>query len=98
MRKFHFLDEDNNINTSFHKGILNYNDIIKEKDKAIVHDQIKYRIDNFLSDGDSYDLLKDYCIRCCEKVEDREVMIKTLKDILNNPTLNIYQKIEHFKI
>ena len=94
LRKFHFLDEDNNINTSFHKGILNYNDIIKEKDKAIVHDQIK----NSNIHNNSYDLLKDYCIRCCEKVEDREVMIKTLKDILNNPTLNIYQKIEHFKI
>ena len=25
-------------------------------------------------------------------------MISTLKDILNNPTYNIYQKIEHFKI
>ena len=98
LRKFHFSDEDNNINTSFHKGILNYNDIINEKEKAIKHEEIKYRIDNFLSDGDSYDLLKDYCINCCEKVEDREVMIKTLKDLLNNPTFNIYQKIEHFKI
>ena len=98
LRKFRFSEEDNCINTSFHKGILNYNDVINEKEKAIIHDEIKYRIDNFLSDGDSYDLLKDYCIKCCDKKDDREVMLKTLKDILNNPTFNIYQKIEHFKI
>lgn len=91
LRKFHFSDEeDNNINTSFHKGILNYNDILNNDEKAIIHDEIKYRIDNYLSDGDNYDLLKDYCIKCCSKEEDKEVMIKTLKDILNNPTFYIY--------
>jgi len=99
LRKFHFSDEeDNKINTSFHKGILNYNDILDCNEIVIIYDEIKYRIDNYLSDGDSYDLLKNYCIKCCEKEKDREVMMTTLKDILNNPTYNIYQKIEHFKI
>ena len=98
LRKFHFSDEEYNLNTSFHKGILNYNDILNDNEKPIIHDEIKYRIDNFLSDGESYGLLKDYCIKCCNKEKDREVMIKTLKDILNIPTYNIYQKIEHFKI
>ena len=99
LKNFHFSDEeDNNINTSFHKGILNYNDILDVNEMVIIHDEIKYRIDNYLSDGDSYDLLKNYCIKCCETEDDKEEMISTLKDILNNPTYNIYQKIEHYKI
>ena len=98
LRKFRFSNEDTDINTSFHKGILNYNDILNYNEKAIIHDEIKYRIDNYLSDGENYDLLKAYCIKCCDKNEDREVMITTLKNIVNNPTYNIYEKISHFKI
>lgn len=98
LRKFRFSDEDNDIKTSYHNGILNYNDILNGNEQIIIHDEIKYRIENFLSDGDSYGLLKDYCIKCCNKDQDREIMIQTLKDILNNPTYNIYEKIEHFQI
>ena len=100
LKKFRFYDENENINTSYHKGVLSYNDIINDENIIIKNDEIKYRIDNYLSDcdNDNYILLKNYCIKCCDKDKDREIMIETLKEIINYPTINILQKIEHYKI
>ena len=38
---------------------------------VIKHDEIKSKIQNYLDDDDNYKLLKDYCLKCFEKDDDR---------------------------
>ena len=100
LKKFRFIDEEEDINTSFHKGILNFKDIIDDSDIIIKNEEIKERIDYILIDGDyeSYQFLKDYCIKCCEKDNNKEVMINILNDLLKKPSFTIFDKIRYFKI
>ena len=64
---------------------------------VIKHDEIKSKIQNYLED-DNYKLLKDYCLKCFEKDDDRIISINALNEALNYPTYNIFQKIQHYKI
>ena len=98
LKKYHFHEEESNINTKFHKGIIDRKDLVNDDMMVIKHEEIRERINNFLTDGESYELLKDYCINCCEKEEDRKLSINVLNEILNSPTFNIFQKIDHYKI
>lgn len=98
LRKYHFQDEESNINTNFQKPIFNRKDLVNDDTMVIKHEEIRERINNFLTDGESYTLLKEYCIKCYEKEEDRELSIIVLNEILNSSTHNIFQKIDHYKI
>ena len=100
LRKFRFKDKDKEgeIKTNFHEGILNIEEF-KDKEQLIIeHNEIKERLQNFLSDGEGYELLKDYCIKCLENEDNKQLAIQTLFEILNEPTYNIFQKIDHYKI
>ena len=100
LRKFRFKDKDKEgeIKTNYNKEILDIEEF-KDKEKLIiVHNQIKERIQNFLSDGEGYELLKDYCIKCLDNEDNKQLAIQTLLEILNEPTYNIFQKIDHYKI
>ena len=98
LRKYHFHDEESNININFHKGIIDRKNSDDDDIMKVKHEEIRERINNFLSDFESYELLKEYCINCCEKEEDRELSINVLYEILNSRTFNIFQEIEHYKI
>ena len=100
MKKFRFINEEDDINTSYHDGILNFNDIIDDSDIIINNEEIKERIDYILIDGDneSYQFLKDFCFKCCEKDNDKEAMINILSDLLKISSFTIFDKIKQFKI
>jgi len=95
---FRFDEEEIDINTNNRKGILNDKEFVDFKQIEIKQNEIKERIQNFLSDGEGYGLLKDYCIQCLENEENKQEAIKTLLEILNEPTYNIFIKIDHYKI
>jgi hypothetical protein len=100
LKKFRFSEKNENgdINTSFHKGVLDMNDFKDNEQKNIKHDEISERIRYFLTDGEGYELLKDYCIKCLENEDNKQLAIQTLYEILNEPTYDIFRKIDHYKI
>ena len=100
LKKFPFrFDEDEfDINTNNREGILNDKEFVDFKQIEIRQNEIKERIQNFLSDGEGFGLLKDYCIQCLEDEENKQIVIKTLLEILNEPMYTIFKKIDHYKI
>ena len=98
LTEFHYKEDENDINTSYYEGVLNFKDIIHNDTMVIKHDEIKSKIQNYLDDDDNYKLLKDYCLKCFEKDDDRIISINALNEALNYPTYNIFQKIQHYKI
>ena len=100
LKKFRFSEKNENgdINTSFHKGVLDMNDFKDNEQKNIKHDEISEKIRYFLTDGEGYELLKDYCIKCLENEDNKQLAIQTLYEILNEPTYDIFKKIDQYKI
>ena len=100
LKKFRFSEKNENgdINTSFHKGVLDMNDFKDNEQINIIHDEISERIRYFLTDGEGYELLKDYCIKCLENEDNKQLAIQTLYEILNEPTYDIFKKIDQYKI
>ena len=100
LKKFRFSEKNENgdINTSFHKGVLDMNDFKDKEQKNIKHDEISERIRYFLTDGEGYELLKDYCIKCLKNEDNKQLAIQTLYEILNEPTYDIFKKIDQYKI
>ena len=100
LKKFRFSEKNENgdINTSFHKGVLDMNDFKDKEQKNIKHDEISERIRYFLTDGEGCELLKDYCIKCLENEDNKQLAIQTLYEILNEPTYDIFKKIDQYKI
>ena len=100
LRKFRFKDKDKEgeIKTNLNKEILNLEEFKDKEQLIVIHNEIKERIQNFLSEGECYELLKDYCIKCLENEDNKQLAIQTLLEILNEPTYNIFQKIDHYKI
>ena len=100
LKKFHFhFDEDEiDINTNNNEEILNDEEFSDFKRIEIKQNEISEKIHNFLSDGQGYDLLKDYCIQCLENEGNKQITIKTLLEILNEPVYNIFKRIDHYKI
>ena len=100
LKKFRFSEKNENgdINTSFHKGVLDMNDFKDKEQKNIIHDEISERIRYFLTDGEGYEILKDYCIKCLENEDNKQLAIQTLYEILNEPTYDIFKKIDQYKI
>ena len=74
------------------------NDFKDKEQKNIIHDEISERIRYFLTDGEGYEILKDYCIKCLENEDNKQLAIQTLYEILNEPTYDIFKKIDQYKI
>ena len=70
LRKFRFKDKDkeDEIKTNLNKEILNLEEFKEKEQLIVIHNEIKERIQNFLSEGECYELLKDYCIKCLMKI------------------------------
>jgi len=94
LKKVKFLEDSNSINKS-KINILERNDIKFEEEMNII--DISKEI-NYYLDNDDYDLLKNYCIKCSHEKNDREFVINTLKNILNNSTNDFYEYIKKLDI
>ena len=94
--KKRFFDEEEITYSSYQPGILDKKEF--SNDETIEHDKIKENILNLLNDGESYELLKDYCIKCRDKEDDKQLSIQILSDILNESSYNIFKKIDQYRI
>ena len=96
LKKVKFSEEENNnINTHPQNDVLDRNDIKFEEETNII--DISKEI-NYYLDDDDYDSLKKFCIKCSQEENDREVVINTLKNILNNSSNEFYEYIKKIDI
>ena len=98
LKKFRFSDEDNGENFYFNKGVLNYKEFINNDTMVVKNEEIKDKIQYFLSDGESYEIMKDYCIKCTHDEQNRQLAINTLKELLNETALDIFKRIDQYRI
>lgn len=101
----HFLDKLKKIpyicsdtqNDNSCESILDVNDI-KDDDKIIIiNSEIPSKIEDFLN-SDNYELLKAYCMQCCQNVANKDSMLNTLNSLLKYSKDNIYDLIDEFEI
>ena len=52
LTEFHYKEDENDINTSYYEGVLNFQDIIRNDTMVIKHDEIKSKIQNYLDDDE----------------------------------------------
>ena len=98
LKKFRFSDEDNGENFYFNKGVLNYKEFINNDTMVVKNEEIKDKIQDFLSDGESYEIMKDYCIKSTHDEQNRQLAINTLKELLNETAYDIFKRIDQYRI
>ena len=98
LKKFRFSDEDSGENFYFNKGVLNYKEFINNDTMVVKNEEIKDKIQDFLSDGESYEIMKDYCIKCTYNEQNRQLAINTLKELLNETAYDIFKRIDQYRI
>ena len=98
LKNYVYPDENNGVIINYRKGVLDFKEFIKSDIMVVKYEEIKERIKNFLDNSESYELLKDYCIKCLDNKYNKELAFNTLNEILKEPAYNIFKKIEQYRI
>ena len=102
LKNCNYIDSKNELDYYFSKSkkesILEENDIKDDEDKIIVkYEEITDKIENYLN-HDEFELLRTFCIKCCNNVRNKEKMLNILNSLLNYSKNNVYDLVDELEI